>query len=820
MTQRAGTIITEYNEAGFTRVNIRSITAIGESTKNRLLTGDLRSIGEKGVGFKTVFATASEVRIYSGEYRFALKAEEPTIPRVLTGGKSTVAGTRMEITLKDRSAVPSMKPADILRLCLCLRQLREIDINGHKVTISDSGVQRTVSIDKRPYVFSKYTHDFVITDKQALEERGNETRIICPNQQIVCYVPEKLAATDYPLYTGLPTKHRIRIPMVIDAPFELTTSREEIEIDCAAWNDIVKKEMYDAIVEVIHARKADDRSNVLRFARFRFQIAGNQKMYVNDLSDCQYINTYNYLDRLRSERILPTFDKEIFASVSERTAYKYPEAATILLSQISFAEYGALQPETVIDHRLEGVSKEQKERIDAAFNALACAEVPFAKVFPLIQQQAEAFIEDEDFRICLYDYLQNIPEDFHIKLQELKLIPVYGQSGGTQYVFWADGRIFVKKNVKISDKSYWVLNENLLSKAMCEKMLGVNINEMNAEWERSWYRNNLQKIISGKNMASIYQYLLAEFQTGRLQRNDCLGVLLELKESIPLRNELGEIRDTELFICDQPTGYFAVDMLQRITVHKECADLAAFIKYRNLSDVHYEDLDYYEQLTADDVEALQDDYFAHSEEILRGFYRDGYLSDELLSEYDLEYLGMGRANDFYAEFSFPEQPVRDKVRLVKHVKDLLRNPVTVFSAKVERSVLKGRRSSGDTFELNATEIRNNTLQIYTPDGAKKMAFCQMCRKLKPYMLMEVNNLELNPKYYFLQTRVALCLECSKQFEAYRQNQNIRDKYLKAIRTVQISYEGKVEIPVGREDTLTFTATHLAEVQELLKKMPK
>ena len=60
--QHGETIVTEYNEVGFTRANIRSITAIGESTKNKLLNGDLRPIGEKGVGFKTVFAIASEAR--------------------------------------------------------------------------------------------------------------------------------------------------------------------------------------------------------------------------------------------------------------------------------------------------------------------------------------------------------------------------------------------------------------------------------------------------------------------------------------------------------------------------------------------------------------------------------------------------------------------------------------------------------------------------------------------------------------------------------------------------------------------------------------
>ena len=819
LTQRGNIITTTYNEIGFTRGNIRSITAIGESTKNRLLNGDLRSIGEKGVGFKTVFATASEVKIYSGEYNFALTADAPTIPKLLNGSKDIARGTKMEITLKDRSAAPSLKAADIMELCLCLRQLQKIDINGHSVMIVDTDSQRTITIDNRPYVFAKYVHSFFVTDKEALEERENGTRTIDPNQQIVCYVPERASVTDYPLYTGLPTKHRIRIPMVIDAPFELTTSREEIEIDCAAWNDIIRKEMYDAIVEVIHARKAEEKANVLRFARFRFQISGNQRMYVNDLSDQQYLNCYDYLTRLRNEKILPTFDNDIFVSVSGRSAYKYPDAAIFLLQNLKPSDFAPLRPESVIDPKLEGVSKEQKERIDAIFNALACEVAPFEKVFPLLKKQAEFFIENEEFRTCLYEFLQDTPIEFKRDLLSLRIIPVYGRNGGTQYISWANDGIFVKKDAKVSEKSYWVLNETLISKAMCEKMLGVNINEMNAEWERSRYRSNLQTVLKGSDITSIYKFLIDEFATGALQRNDCLGILLELKESVPLKNELGEIKDTELFLCDQPSGYFAVEMLQRITVHKECTGLAEYIKCRNLSEIYYEDMDYYDQLTADDIEALQDDYFLHSEEILRGFYRDEYLSDELLTEYDLEYLGMGRANDSYTEYMFPEKPVRDRSQLLQHIRALLRNPVSIFTVKVERSVMKGRRSNGVTFDLSGNDARNNTLQIYTPEGAKKIAFCQMCRRPKPYMLMEVNNLELKPRYYFHQTRVALCLECSKLFEALREKDSIREGYLKAIRNTSITSEGKIEIPVGHEDTLTFTATHLAEVQEILKRMP-
>lgn len=820
LTQRDEVIVTEYNEVGFSRDNIRAITAIGESTKNRLLNGDLQSIGEKGVGFKTLFASASEVKIYSGEYNFSLKAEEPTIPRSLIGRKTNVKGTKMEITLKDRSKMPLLKAEDILELCLCLRQLRELDINGHKISIKDTETQRIINVDRKTHVFSRYVHDFVVNDKQALEEKSNGGKVISQKQQIICYVPEKSSAIDYPLYSGLPTKHRIRIPMVIDAPFELTTSREEIETDCAAWNDMIRREMYETIVEVIHARKVAERANALRFARFRFQISGTQRMYVNDISDLKYLNDYDYLNRLRSERILPTFNTETFVSVCSKAAYKCPEAVIFILNELSSEDYIGLRPEMVIDHKLKGTSKEQKERVEAIFNALACETAPYENVFSLLQKYAEDFIENEEFRKCLYDDIQNIPEEFKNKLKDMKLIPVYGKKGGTQYISWNDNRIFVKTNTYISDKAYWVLNETKLSKSTCEKMLGININEMNLEWEKGCYKEKLKEIINDEDIIKVYEYLISEFANGALKNNDCLGILLENEENIPLKNELGKITCKKLFLCNRPTGYFTGEMLQRLIVNGECEDFADFIKCHNLSDIHYEDMKYYEELTANDIEALQDEYFIHSEEILRGFYRDGYISDELLEAYELEYIGMGRANDLYINYLFPEKPVNDREQLIKHILTTLKDPIKIFSSKVERSILKGCRKNGDTFDLNGNEARNKTLKIYTPEGAKNIAFCQMCCKVKPYMLMEVNNLELKPKYYFHQTRVALCLECSKRFEAKREKENIREDYLDAIRCANILHEGRVEIPIGNDDKLTFTATHLAEVQEILNKMPE
>lgn len=178
------TIITEYNEIGFTRANIRSITAIGESTKNKLLSNNNKSIGEKGVGFKTIFAISSKITIHSGNYHFSLSDKEPTIPRVINdAGVDSVSGTKMEIELKGGEAFPTYKEKDILELCLCLRNLKKLTIGKHNVTINDTDDKRTITIGSRNYVFKCFHHDFTIVDEATLEERMNWSRVISADQK-------------------------------------------------------------------------------------------------------------------------------------------------------------------------------------------------------------------------------------------------------------------------------------------------------------------------------------------------------------------------------------------------------------------------------------------------------------------------------------------------------------------------------------------------------------------------------------------------------------------------------------------------------------
>ena len=150
----------------------------------------------------------------------------------------------------------------------------------------------------------------------------------------------------------------------------------------------------------------------------------------------------------------------------------------------------------------------------------------------------------------------------------------------------------------------------------------------------------------------------------------------------------------------------------------------------------------------------------------------------------------------------------------------------IEKVKVERTVQKYIDSSGNMHGIDDNNVRKQTLTIYSPEGVYGRCFCQMCRKVKPYELMEVNNLIADPEYFFHQTRVALCLECSKSFEAIRtanalkRKSGMDDPALSYIWGVSIGTAGYIDVPITKDKTIRFTATHLAEIQEILLGMPK
>ena len=242
----------EYNESGFTREQIRAITAIGDSTKKKLLNSHT---GEKGVGFKSVFSICKEVLIESGSLQFTLTNEKPTIPSKIKKIRKT-GGTSMVYTLDSRftKRINDLLSSEVsmLKYLLCMKQVKSFVINQRTITIKNGLNKRTIMYDGRLHEFFCFRYPIIINSQQALHQR-RKSKNVDPRQDIYYIVPFGDYLRQYRVYSTFPTQEEISIPMIIDMPLELDTARERASN--TSWNDAVLCKVGDGLLEVYHQLK-------------------------------------------------------------------------------------------------------------------------------------------------------------------------------------------------------------------------------------------------------------------------------------------------------------------------------------------------------------------------------------------------------------------------------------------------------------------------------------------------------------------------------------------------------------------------------------
>jgi hypothetical protein len=182
-------IIVDSNEDGFTKAEVQAICSVGKSTKSNAQ----GYIGEKGIGFKSVFTIANKVHIQSGFFSFAFRYEagQPESglgmvhPLVEPPDDLDGLTTRMILYLKpgkkslvgDFEALPD-------NLLLFLQKLRRLTVRlqlNRKVTLEKSYLL-TIA-DKRAHVQIRNggavtSRHFWIAKKMIKGMPRDETRVI------------------------------------------------------------------------------------------------------------------------------------------------------------------------------------------------------------------------------------------------------------------------------------------------------------------------------------------------------------------------------------------------------------------------------------------------------------------------------------------------------------------------------------------------------------------------------------------------------------------------------------------------------------------
>jgi hypothetical protein len=202
-------IVIDSNEDGFREEHVRAICSTGESTK----TEAKGYIGEKGIGFKSVFKVAKKVHIQSGPFSFSFEhtrdSDDDGLGMVTPLNETHEdlpdnVRTRMTLTLLDPSA-HAQRVVDLENipdtLLLFLTKLRVLNINIHRVFGSGSTTQYKRSMDTargverisrnlvNRGVLDNTTKDYYVTKRQAKGLPHDEARKYTNEAEVVLAFP-------------------------------------------------------------------------------------------------------------------------------------------------------------------------------------------------------------------------------------------------------------------------------------------------------------------------------------------------------------------------------------------------------------------------------------------------------------------------------------------------------------------------------------------------------------------------------------------------------------------------------------------------------
>ncbi|QDF75265.1 MULTISPECIES: DUF3883 domain-containing protein [Shewanella] len=261
------------NEVGFSIDNIKAISSVGSSTKSS--SKDTGYIGEKGIGFKSVFAVSPAPHIFSNGYHFSFKDRDKLtglgyiIPYPIDIIPYEIEGRLAEYTTcillpvrSGNSEKAYQKIAKELKeldasILLFLNKLTAISVlvDGSLTHYEKSVEEKKTSVNvKRPNgVTTRRYH----VEKRAVtvpKDLNEEKRAKVKCRDITLAFPLDHHSTKCRLYAYLPTELYTGLPFLVNADFLLPASREGVLVD-KQWNlwmrDEISQFVYDSLSDLL-----------------------------------------------------------------------------------------------------------------------------------------------------------------------------------------------------------------------------------------------------------------------------------------------------------------------------------------------------------------------------------------------------------------------------------------------------------------------------------------------------------------------------------------------------------------------------------------
>lgn len=262
-----GALIIQNNEVGFSSENVSAICKVGQSTKTDKTQG---YIGEKGIGFKSVFRVTTDPHIFSNGYRFRLpEHDEKTdlgyivplwvdkIPDGLNTSGTTIILPLNKSDLSYESIERMLRDIDPVTV-LFLSKLKKMVIkteSGYRLSIrkDDIGtpcVQIIVEGDDQGDSFQR-TQEFIVHTRSFHKPENilSEKRNGIDEREVSVALPlDNETRSAGKVFAYLPVHEDTGLPFLLNADFLLSSSREAIHED-EPWNQWLRDCIPEVFVE-------------------------------------------------------------------------------------------------------------------------------------------------------------------------------------------------------------------------------------------------------------------------------------------------------------------------------------------------------------------------------------------------------------------------------------------------------------------------------------------------------------------------------------------------------------------------------------------
>ncbi|MBS3030005.1 MAG: DUF3883 domain-containing protein [Dolichospermum sp. DET50] len=270
LTIEAEKIIVQNNEIGFSEDNVRAICNVGRSTKTKVE----GYIGEKGIGFKSVFRISDEPQIFSNEFQFHFQTQDDenklgfvtpywieTVPDYVDSNLTNIILPLRESAKDDLGKLGEIEHT----LILFLRQLKTVKIDNivddkfHQITRLDKDekieIQETTESGLKTHCYKLVKKGLIVPESIQESKREN----IKSTELILGFSLQEDGSADTRLeqkvFAFLPTRS-YGFKFLIQADFLVPANREDIHKD-TQWNKWIRDNIASTFLFAIEKFKQD-----------------------------------------------------------------------------------------------------------------------------------------------------------------------------------------------------------------------------------------------------------------------------------------------------------------------------------------------------------------------------------------------------------------------------------------------------------------------------------------------------------------------------------------------------------------------------------